>query len=213
MSLQVIGSGFGRTGTKSTKDALEKLGLGPCHHMYEVMPDPAGVQPWLDYAAGKEVDWKRVFAPYKSQVDWPGAHVWRELATVYPQAKILHTRRPEASWQKSFSNTIGKLMNEFEDFPIPPHVHAMMTMARDEIIGKTFNGDHMDPEVQLAAYRKRTEDVVEAIPPERLLIFDVAEGWEPLCAFLDLPVPDMPFPHENLEADFWENLRDQPAPD
>ena len=36
MALSVIGAGFGRTGTMTSKMALEQLGLGPCHHMEEV---------------------------------------------------------------------------------------------------------------------------------------------------------------------------------
>ncbi len=207
MGLKVIGSGFGRTGTKSVKDALEKLGFGPCHHMYEVVAEPGRVTPWTEYAAGRPVDWGAVFDGFSSQVDWPGAHIWHELSELYPEAKVVHTRRPEESWARSFSKTIGTLMNEFEQMPLPPHIRDMMTMARDKIIGETFDGDHMDHDVQIAAYRKRTDDVVAAIPPERLLIFDVAEGWAPLCAFLEVDVPDIPFPHENLEADFWEKLK------
>lgn len=80
MSLQVIGSGFGRTGTASLKRALEMLGFGPCHHMEEVLANPAQVPHWQAVAAGEAVDWELVFAGYRSQIDWPGAHVWRELA-------------------------------------------------------------------------------------------------------------------------------------
>jgi hypothetical protein len=150
MPLEVIGSGFGRTGTASLKRALETLGFGPCHHMEEVMANPEQVTRWEAYVAGEPVRWDDVFDGYRSQVDWPGAHVWRELAQAYPDAKVIHSVRPEDAWWKSFS--------------------------------------------------------AAALPPERLLVFDVTEGWEPLCAFLGVPVPDAPFPHVNSAEEFWQML-------
>src|SRR5271165_5153635 len=109
MSLAVIGSGFGRTGTLSLKNALETLGFGPCHHMEEVFGHPEQVTHWQAVAAGGTVSWDTVFAGYRSQVDWPGAHVWRQLAEAYPEAKVIHSIRPEEAWWKSFSATIGTL--------------------------------------------------------------------------------------------------------
>jgi len=95
MTLKVIGSGFGRTGTMSTKLALEALGFGPCHHMVEVMENPAQPAHWKAIAAGEAVDWDAVFAGYTAQVDWPGAAVWRETIRAFPDAKVVHTERPE----------------------------------------------------------------------------------------------------------------------
>jgi Sulfotransferase domain len=72
----VIGPGFGRTGTMSLKYALERLGFGPCHHMEEVFAHPEQVPHWQAVVAGRPVVWDDVFAGYRSQVDWPGAHPW-----------------------------------------------------------------------------------------------------------------------------------------
>lgn len=211
MSLQVIGSGFGRTGTKSLKAALETLGYGPCHHMHEIVEHPEQVVHWQRLAVGEPVDWGAAFAGYRSQVDWPGAHVWRELAEAFPSAKVVHTVRPDDKWWASFNKTIGKLMARYEDLPLPPHIHDILA-AWNGFAGKaTFGGVLDDREIGLAAYRRRTEEVQAALPPERLLVFDVAEGWEPLCAFLGADVPDEPFPHHNLRADFWEVLGGEPA--
>lgn|GEM_PF-216744 len=209
-SLLVIGSGFGRTGTKSLKEALEQLGLGPCHHMHENVEHPELVPHWQAVAAGKPVDWSRVFAGYRSQVDWPGAHVWRELSVAFPQAKIVHTVRPEDVWWNSFSRTIGKLGATYKQMPLPPHIRDMLDAAYEMIEKQTFGDKMADREAALAAYNLRTSQVRDAIPSERLLVFDVAEGWEPLCRFLNVPVPDTPFPHRNLRADFWEVLGGEP---
>jgi hypothetical protein len=210
MSLSIIGSGFGRTGTKSMKEALERLGFAPCHHMHEVLEHPEQVAHWQAVAARKPVDWNVVFAGYRSQVDWPGAHVWQELSTAFPNAKVIHTVRPEEIWWSSFSETIGKLMSAYRQIPLPPHISNMLDAA-DEMIGRqTFGGGIADREKALSAFRLRTRLVREAIPPERLLVFDVADGWDPLCRFLNVPVPDMPFPHRNLKQDFWEALGGEP---
>ncbi len=206
MTLEVIGPGFGRTGTMSLKDALDHLGLGPCHHMAEVFEHPEQVPCWEAIAAKKSVNWNAVFQGYRSQVDWPGAHVWRQLAAAYPTAKVVLTVRPEAIWWDSFSKTIGKLSMTYQQMPLPPHVRAMleawMALAGQETFGGVFDNRDM----ALAAYRRRTEEVRAAIPPERLLVFDVADGWEPLCRFLGKPVPRIPFPHLNTNKEFWEHF-------
>lgn len=208
MALEVIGPGFGRTGTASLKRALEKLGFGPCHHMEEVFANPPQVEHWVRIAAKQPVDWDEVFAGYRSQVDWPGAHVWRELAAHFPKAKVVLSVRPEESWWKSFSATIAKLVDERANFPLPPHIAAMLQAAGVEMIEQqTFGGKITDKANALAAFRRRTEEVKAAIPPDRLLVFDVAEGWEPLCRFLNVPVPAEPFPRVNSTEDFWPMVR------
>lgn len=204
MTLEVIDPGFGRTGTLSLKHALDHLGLGPCHHMEEIFLHPEQVAHWQAIAAKKPVDWSAVFSGYRSQVDWPGAHVWRELAAAYPKAKVVLTVRPEASWWDSFSQTIGRFAATYREMPLPPHIRAMvdawMALAGQETFGGVFD----NRERALAAYRRRTEEVRAAIPPERLLVFDVAEGWEPLCRFLGKPAPSIPFPHVNTNEEFWK---------
>lgn len=211
MALSVIGSGLGRTGTKSLKEGLEQLGFGPCHHMHEVLEHPEQVAHWQEIANGGTPDWNEVFSGYRSQVDWPGAHFWRELAEVFPEAKVVHTVRPEEAWWASFSVSIAKLMRTYKELPLPPHATDMLD-AWGQFAGKeTFQDRLDDRDIALAAYRLRTQQVREVLPPERLLIFDVAQGWEPLCHFLDVPTPSTPFPHHNLRADFWEVLGGEPA--
>lgn len=211
MSLKVIGSGFGRTGTRSMKDALEILGFGPCHHMEEIFAHPEQVAPWQQMQAGHEPDWRQVFAGYVSQVDWPGAHVWRQLAAAFPEARVIHTVRPDDSWWNSFSTTIGKLIRVRNALPLPPHIAAMLEVGADFVSDKTFHGRADDKEAALAAYHQRLADVKAAIPASRLLVYDVAQGWKPLCAFLGVPVPDQPFPRRNGREDFWANLGGEPA--
>jgi Sulfotransferase domain len=207
MTLAVIGSGFGRTGTASLKLALEQLGFGPCHHMEEVFGHPEQVPHWQAIARGEMPPMATVFAGYRSQVDWPGAHVWRELAAAFPAAKVIHSLRPAEAWWKSFSGTIGALMAGYAQAPLPPHMRAMLDAMDEVIVKRTLGGDPADRSAVLASYQRREQDVRAAIPPERLLVFDVAEGWGPLCDFLDVPAPATPFPHANTTEEFWKLVR------
>lgn len=211
MALEIIGSGFGRTGTRSLKEALETLGYAPCHHMEEVFENPPQVAHWRAIAAGQPVDWKEIFAGYHAQIDWPGAHVWRETAATFPKAKVIHSVRPDDKWWASFSRTIAKLMTHYKNIPLPPHIHDMMVAAEKLIAEDTFAGHITDRDVALAAYHRREQKVRAAIPAARLLVFDVAQGWDPLCAFLGKPVPNTPFPNRNHQDDFWSHLGGEPA--
>jgi hypothetical protein len=208
MGLKIIGSGFGRTGTMSLKGALEQLAFGPCHHFDELLAHPEQVYDWQGIVAGRRMNWEDVFAGYGSQVDWPGAHVWRDLAAAYPQAKVIHTVRPEEDWWRSFSQTIAALLLSDQQVPPPPpHIQALAQMATEMIAVQTFGSALTDKGAAIAAYRRRTEDVRAAIPPERLLVFDVAEGWQPLCRFLDVPTPVTPFPHLNSADEWWRMVK------
>jgi len=211
MGLSVIGSGFGRTGTRSLKDALEILDLGPCHHMEEVFPSPEQIDLWHAVSIGEPLDHARIFNGFSSQIDWPGAHVWRELASAYPDAKVIHSVRPDESWWKSFSGTIGKFLTIYPTMALPPHIRVMSEVIMELVGVQTFAGQHADKDKALAAYHQREADVRSAIPAERLLVFDVAQGWEPLCSFLEVSVPAAPFPRTNTREDFWAKLGGEPG--
>ena len=212
MALSVIGAGFGRTGTMSIKMALEHLGLGPCHHMEEVFGNPAQLPNWLAAAQGQQVDWDDVFTGYGSAVDWPSAHYWRELAEVYPNSKILLSVRPAERWWESFSGTIKKIL-EIRDTIPEEYPRSVANMGYKIIAEQTFSNAMDDKAKVLSAFQKRIEDVKQAIPAERLLIFDVSEGWAPLCKFLNLPVPDGEFPRSNSKSEFWDDFGGGSGPD
>ena len=209
MALKIIGSGFGRTGTMSTKKALEQLGLGPCHHMAEVTGNPAQPPFWRALAAGEAVDWAEVFADYPAQVDFPGAAVWPELVAAFPEAKVIHNERPEEAWWASYSRTIGKLFAHRTRLDLPPHIAAILADMDEVVIRRVFGG--LDRESSIAAYRRNNALVRETVPPERLLVFTPSDGWGPLCAFLGVAEPQGPFPRSNAREEFWERLGGEPA--
>lgn len=198
MTLALIGAGFGRTGTESMKLALEQLGLGPCHHMKEVLANPEQLEIWRAIARGDPPDWEAAFAGYGSAVDWPSAFFWRELSEVYPKAKIILTVRSSKSWHKSMSNTIFKVLDASTD----PESIGLKLIAE-----RVFGGRFLDPDHAIAVYEKNNADVQAAFDDDRLLVYHLGDGWEPLCRFLDRPVPDTPFPRSNSTAEFTEMMK------
>lgn len=209
MSLQIIGSGFGRTGTMSTKIALEQLGFGPCHHMVEVMGNPAQPAYWAAHAAGEDVDWAEVFAGYKAQVDFPGAAVWHELSIAFPDAKVIHTERPEDDWWTSYSATINKFWLHRKSLDLPPPIAAIFETMDKILVQGLFGGT--DRESALAAYRRNNQKVRDTIAADRLLVFTPSDGWAPLCAFLGVPAPGSEFPRSNARDEFWAHFGGEPA--
>jgi len=198
MALQIIGSGLGRTGTKSLQTALNMLGFGPCHHMAEVFTKPESMALWVEAGAGRP-QWDLIFAGYQAAVDYPSAAHWRELAAYYPQAKVLHTVRDPDEWFESTQATIfaqaGKAVRETE-----------MGESVQADFFRSFTGPlqgHFQDRAFLTDYfRRHTEEVTATIAPERLLVYRAGDGWGPLCAFLGVNVPDEPYPAENNRANF-----------
>jgi hypothetical protein len=193
MPLSVIGAGFGRTGTMSMKAALELLGFGPCHHMLEVNENPVQREIWRAIAAGGKADWEVAFSGYQSCADWPAAFYWREVSAYYPQAKIILTTRSSESWYESVSKTIFPSVRSSED----------VDSIGVKLIGQQiFGGKLEDKHHAIAIYEKNIADVKAAFGSDRLLIYAVGDGWEPLCRFLDSPIPDAPYPRSNSSREF-----------
>lgn len=209
MPLKIIGSGFGRTGTMSTKLALEELGFGPCHHMVEVMQNPEQPAHWAALASGEDVDWAEVFNRYTSQVDNPGAAYWHELSVAFPEAKVIHTERPEDDWWASYDHTINRFWRNRKGIALPPPVQAVFD-TMDKILLQ--GGDAgLDRETAIAAYRANNAKVREVIPADRRLVFNPAEGWGPLCRFLGVETPKAEFPRSNARSEFWNLFGGEPA--
>jgi hypothetical protein len=204
MGPKIIGTGVGRTGTYSLKKAITQLGLGPCHHMEEVMHHMPVQLPLWQAAVQGQPDWAAIYRGYESAVDWPTAGFFRELGTAYPDAKfILSVRSPE-SWAASFSETIYKLSAARDQ--APPHMHAFLDMAI-AVTAKSGFPLGMDPPALAKAFTAHNEAVKAALPAEKLLVFEAKQGWGPLCAFLGQPVPSEPFPQTNSRVEFWELVK------
>lgn len=206
MALEVIGAGLGRTGTLTLKNALETLGFGPCHHMVEVLDNPGQIPFWNRAAEGEPIEWDDVFGDYRATVDWPGCYFYAELAERYPDAKVILSKRDPERWYESMSETILKSMAQmgFEEGQPVPMDHPMRFGGL--IISQgTFNFDYSRDNV-IAAFERHLATVRATVAPERLLEFESSQGWEPLCAFLGVPVPETPFPRTNSRDEFWQHV-------
>ena len=217
--LKVIGAGFGRTGTLSIKAALEELGFGPCYHMVEVFQHPEHVPQWEAATRGEAIDWRQLLERYQATVDWPGCSFYKQLMEVYPDAKVLLTVRDPEKWYESVTSTIyrphriAKSTPAFSPFSIITNItkssspFARHTALVDDLIwGGTFHNRIEDKEYAIAIFKQHIEEVKRYVPPEKLLVFNVKEGWKPLCDFLGVEIPpDKPFPYLNDRANFAGN--------
>lgn len=205
--LEVIGAGFGRTGTHSLGLAFEKLGFGPCHNIREVTKNPSHVEIWNDAIDSKPTDWDFLFESYRSTVEWPAVAFLPQLIGHFPKAKVVLTLRDPESWYESAGETIfeGLELSAYNPDPIKRESSGMF---RRLILERTFGGRYREKEHAIEVYQHHNQHVVEIVPKQRLLQYDVKEGWEPLCEFLDRPVPEEPFPWLNERTKF---LASKPA--
>jgi hypothetical protein len=221
MSLNVIGAGFGRTGTLSLKLALEQLGFGPCYHMVEVMARPDHDTQWLALARGETSDWRPMLAGFNATVDWPTTYFWRELAADNPSAKIILSLRDPQAWYASAAATIFARMLEFEALraearraggggeAIDPARRRHMEMVNAIIVDRTFGGS-LDEANAIAVFTAHNDAVRRAVAPDGLLVYEPGQGWEPLCRFLGVAVPDTPYPQVNSAGDFAARFPKRP---
>lgn len=198
MPLKVIGAGLPRTGTNSLQIALEQLGFGPCHHMYKLLEERSEWPLWLRVYNGDSVDWEEVYRGYNSAVDAPASFLWRELSAAYPDAKVILTIRPPHAWRRSMLAAGAAIRAN------PPNLQLAPFMQKSIEYFAKLSPAMLPPDdaSAFAAFAAHNEDVKSALPKERLLVFDVTEGWQPLCNFLDVAVPDAPFPRMNSSEDF-----------
>lgn len=205
MTLQVIGAGFGRTGTTTLKWALETLLGGRCHHMREVFEHPEQVRGWAAKARGEAVDLATLLDGYVAAVDWPSAAYWAELAERFPAAKVVLTVRDFDRWYESALETIYGMSQMVERPPVSwmtrlnPRMRQLPQMMDDTIWGErgVFGGRFTDKVHARAIYERNIEEVKRTIAAERLLVYTPSEGWEPLCRFLGVSVPNEPMQHRN----------------
>ncbi|WP_067502454.1 sulfotransferase family protein [Actinoplanes sp. TFC3] len=193
--MDVIGAGFGRTGTLSLKLALERLGFGPCLHMRALLDDPERAALFRRAAGHEPGALGKAMQGYRSTVDWPGAYFWRALVTANPQAKVILTVRDPRTWYASAHRTIYQASR-----------HAAGDMIDTVVWDGTFAGRFTDRDHAIRVFREHAAAVRREVPAHRLLEVQVSQGWAPICGFLGVPVPPEDFPHVNDTASFQEQV-------
>jgi hypothetical protein len=209
--VELIGAGLPRTGTLTQKEALEILGLGPVYHWVDILADLEGQVPLWDGAIDGSVDSATILDGFRSTVDWPGGYFYKQLLDSFPDAKVLLSVRDPERWEPSFRETIV-------DMCYGESLIRLLASARAHVdpkwqgylklVDKMFWGekgtfpDGHSPSDLTRRFVAHNEEVKRVVPADQLLVWEVTDGWEPLCAFLDVPVPDQPLPHANDRATF-----------
>jgi hypothetical protein len=194
--MKVIGAGISRTGTMTMQAALETLGYH-CYHMSEVSKEPSHLDAWYQFVTGQApMDWHALFRKFEATVDAPACWYYQELMEAFPDAKVILTLREPERWYASFV-TLRNTVNRFR--PVSRLIPKMAKMYRfiDVLVEQRY-GRSLDRESCIRVFNEHNAAVQRLVPPERLLVFRVADGWKPLCRFLGCAVPeDIPFPHLN----------------
>jgi hypothetical protein len=215
--MRMIGAGFGRTGTTSLKAALETLGFGPSYRLDEVFKHPEQVAFWEAARRGERVDWEGFFTGYGVAVDWPAFFFYGELMKAFPEAPVILTVRDPGRWYESVRSTIYGI-HKLSAGPAPvrqafalaghfaPGVTGIARLADRTLWDGLFDGRFEDRSFAIEMFHRHNAEVRRRVPPERLLVYDVKEGWAPLCDFLGVEVPDEPFPHLNDSREMRRRL-------
>ncbi len=215
--MKLIGAGLMRTATTTQMFALEQLGFCPCYHMRDLLIDLEKGLPLWERAWEGDADWEEIFGDAQSTVDWPSARFYRELMDYYPEAKVLLSVRPGEDWARSMRGTVWGI---FHGDSVIHHVSSargvldplwrryldlMRAMSWNEDTGALAGETHTDAGL-IGVMERWNESVKKAVPADRLLVWDPAEGWEPLCAFLETDVPADPLPRLNDTNSFREGI-------
>jgi len=211
--MKLIGAGLPRTATLTQKVALEMLGFGPCYHMVNVLGNLDLVPQWQAALDGN-ADWDTIFDGFQSTVDWPGSYYYRELTERYPDAKVLLSVRPPEKWEHSMMTTIA-------DLHVGDSVMTYLSLAAERLNPKwrAYNDMMRDMWTRFGAYDGRggtndlqpvftryNDEVKGNVPPDRLLVWEATDGWEPLCEFLGVDVPSDPLPRLNDSETFAKRV-------
>ncbi|CAF0782844.1 unnamed protein product [Adineta steineri] len=203
VKLRVIGAGLPRTGTTSLKAALEILGFGPCHHMVDLFKKPNRTLEFIRAYDGENVNFYKLMEGYGSTVDAPTCDFYKEIHQAYPQAKIiLSVRDSDEKWFESLQNTIGSVATDnFYYFAVYPlrflRLQSRMGWKCWKRWTRYYDG------IKPSMHDQHNKRVINENKEGDVLIFNVKEGWLPLCKFLEVDIPqDIPFPNINDTKEF-----------
>ena len=202
--MKVICAGWGRTGTRSLKYALEYLNGQPSYHMQNILLSKSDAKKWHEsiFINNHKFNWEEIFNGYGACLDFPSCNYYKELMDAYPDAKVILTVRDSESWIKSWNVLNNKVLKSFTfrflakipytSFKLQKDIHNKMILGPDG----AFQGAKSDKE-RMQKFEDWNKSVIKYVPKDRLLVYQVKEGWEPLCNFLNKPVPEKPFPYKN----------------
>jgi hypothetical protein len=217
MALKVIGAGGPRTGTASLKTALETLGFGECSHMEGLFNNPHLVDYWVEFFETGKTDFNALFDGFQSTSDFPGYLLYKEMLELYPDAKVILNDRDPEEWYESFAKTVNtfvpqtfsqkfKIWKKGIGNPRFQNIAKTLRLVEVYLLKRHYKGQFLNKAQTLKIYRDFNDEIRRTVPAGQLLEYHISQGWEPLCEFLEVPVPDAPFPHRNARNQFIAQL-------
>ncbi len=217
MSIKVIGAGLPRTGTNTLKQSLEQLGLKHVYHMKELLVNPEKLHYWKTLDETGDTDWDGLYKGYDGTVDFPGYPWYKEHMKRYPDAKVILTVRDFEGWYKSVDSTVFragpqtpgekiKMMGKLLTSARIRNVVKCIKWFKKTFFAERLQGKFEDKEFAQKFWNDHLADVKASVPADKLLVYDVRDGWGPLCAFLNVPEPAEPLPHLNKKENFMAML-------
>ncbi|MGB5228778.1 MAG: sulfotransferase family protein [Eudoraea sp.] len=213
MSIKIIGAGLPRTGTNTLKQSLEQLGFNHVYHMKELLVNPEKLHYWKTLDETGDTDWDALYEGYDGTVDFPGYPWYKEHMKRYPDAKVILTVRDFEAWYKSVDSTvfragpqtpgekikmIGKLLFSAR----ARNVVKCIKWFKKCFFAERLQGKFGDKEFAKKFWEDHIAEVKASVPEDKLLVYDVRDGWAPLCKFLGVPEPSEPLPHLNKKENF-----------
>ena len=221
--------GLSRTGTVSLRQALVKLGYKDCYHFASTLQEnPRDAEMWIDAMNAKfkgigkpygKEQWDALLGHCQAVTDTPCVIFYKELLAAYPNAKVILTERDDVEqWFRSSLSTVihfansmipqtwfAKLMVLFS--PADPKVLHLnkLIMENAPVFDALWRDYRNGTSTAKQLYHDYNAEVKRLVPNERLLVFNVKEGWNTLCKFLNEDIPDTQFPSRNSKAEFERN--------
>jgi len=199
--MKVICPGIGKTGTKSITKALRQLGFTVFdweEQIFDFLDD------WFDvFKNGSKPDVKRIYQNADAVVDIPGAFFWEEILEAFPDCKVILSERDEDSWVKSVANQIKTIeaVKSRTMALLSPTMRKMYYIVDSYIEAILGTRNTKSTCVFRKRYRIHNHRVKSIVSPDKLLVYNVQQGWKPLCDFLGCEVPTVAFPHENVKGE------------
>ena len=198
--MKVICVVMGKTGTKTITKALRYLGFTVFDFEEQNLDF---FDHWVDvFQNGVKPDIKRIYQHADAVVDMPGSIIYEEILEVYPDCKVILSEREENSW-------VNSVVNQYQQSQRRLHKLALLSATARKLVNvlelywNATVGSYNPKSTYVfrKRYRIHNHRVKSIIPARKLLVYDVKQGWKPLCDFMACEVPTVPFPHENIRGE------------
>ena len=203
--MKVICAGFMKTGTKSITKALQHLGFTVFDWEEQTFDF---LDHWVDvFQNGVKPDVKRVYQNADVCVDLPGYFFFEEILEAFPDCKVILSVREEDSWIESLVRQLDSLYALRSKISMLSPTARKMEYFFDSFLNAAIGSfNTKSTYVIRKRYRIHNHRVKSIVPADKLLVYNVKEGWKPLCDFLECEVPAIAFPHENIKAEINAKL-------